>query len=225
MRSSKLELAMQAPENTLTVNLVLRKTYLLLSLTLILSAVTAAYATITHAAPSLPIMLIGMFGFYFLTIALRNSSWGVLAIFAYSSFMGYTLGPVLNLFLHNYANGAELIATAFGATGVIFLGMSAYALISRKNFSYLGGFIAVTSMVLFMAGLLGVFFNMPVFQLLISGGFAVISAAFILFTTNQIINGGERNYIMATISLYIAFFNLFVSLLRIFGAFAGNSRN
>ena len=224
MRPSNLELAFQTPATSVEVNSVLRKTYFLLSLTLMLSAATAAYSMISHAAPNVAVLLVGMFGFYFLTIALRNSPWGVLAIFAYSGFMGYTLGPVLNAFISTYANGTELIATAFGATSVIFLGMSAYAVISRQNFSYLGGFIAVTSMILFLGSLLGLFFNMPIFQLLISGGFAVISAAFILFTTNQIINGGERNYIMATISLYIAFFNLFVSLLRIFGAFAGNNR-
>ena len=223
MRSSKFELSLANPAS-LEVNAVLRKTYFLLSITLMLSAITAAYATMTNAAPNFAVMLIGMFGFYFLTIALRNSPWGVLAIFAYTGFMGYTLGPVLNFYIHNYANGTELIAMALGATSVIFLGLSAYALISRKNFSYLGGFIAITSMVLFLAMLLGLFFQMPIFQLLISGGFAVISAAFILFTTNQIINGGERNYLMATISLYIAFFNLFTSLLRIFGAFGGNSR-
>lgn len=223
MRSSKLELSLANP-TSVEVNSVLRKTYFLLSLSLMLSAVTAVYATVTNANPNLAILLVGMFGFYFLTIALRNSPWGVLAVFAYAGFMGYTLGPILNMVISSYANGAELIATAFGATGVIFLGLSGYALVSRQNFSYLGGFIAITSLVLFMAGLLGIFFHMPILQLLISGGFAVISAAFILFTTNQIINGGERNYIMATISLYIAFFNLFVSLLRIFSAFAGNSR-
>ena len=140
MRSSKFELALENPASV-EVNTVLRKTYFLLSLTLLLSAVTATYSTISNANPNIAVLLIGMFGFYFLTVALRNSSWGVLAIFAYSGFMGYTLGPVLNMFIQNYANGAELIATALGATGVIFLGMSAYALISRQNFSYLGGFI------------------------------------------------------------------------------------
>ncbi len=222
---SKLEIAVPANENSLVINGVLRKTYLLLSLTLTFSAFTALLSMTHHAAPNIAVVLIGMFGFYFLTVALRNSIWGLLSIFAYTGFMGYTLGPILNLFIQNYANGTELIATSLGATGAIFLGMSAYALVSRKDFSYLGGFIAITSMVLFLAGLLGLFFSMPIFQLLISGGFAVVSAAFILFTTHQIISGCERNYIMATISLYIAFFNLFVSLLRILGAFSGNSRN
>jgi modulator of FtsH protease len=216
-------------ESVLAVNRVLRNTYFLLSLTLLFSAATAAYATISNAPPiGFVGLLVGMFGLYFLTVWLRNSAWGILAIFAYTGFLGYTLGPILNFYIHNFSNGAQIIGTSLGATGVIFLGLSGYVLTTRKDFSYLGGFITVAIITAFLIGLGAMLFNLPALQLIISGAFAVISSAFILYTTSQIINNGERNYIMATISLYIAIFNLFVSLLRILSFFGGggsSSRN
>jgi len=208
----------------LIVNKVIRNTYLLLSLTLIFSAITAFFAMVTNAQPNVLVMIAGMFGLYFWVIAARKSKWGLLAIFVYTGFMGYMLGPVLNFYLAAYVNGFQLIMGALGATGIIFLGLSSYALITRKDFSYLAGFIAIACIAAFIAGLIAVFTNMPVLQLLVSGAFALISAGYILFMTSQIVNGGERNYIIAAITLYIAFFNLFVSLLRIFAAFSGNSR-
>ncbi len=226
MPSSPVSIA-RRPEAGLAVNRVLRNTYFLLSLTLLFSVGTAVYATITQA-PSLGIigLLVGMFGLYFLTIWLRNSAWGLLAIFAYTGFMGYSLGPILNFYIHNFSNGTQIIMTSLGATGLIFMGLSAYVLTTRKDFSFLGGFITVAVITAFLMGLAGLIFQMPMLQLIISGAFAVISSAFILYTTSQIINDGERNYIMATISLYIAIFNLFLSLLRILSFFGGgNSRN
>lgn len=208
----------------LIVNKVIRNTYLLLSLTLFFSAIMAFFAMVTNAQPSALLMIIGMFGLYFWVIAARRSKWGLLAIFVYTGFMGYMLGPVLNFYLAAYLNGFQLIMGALGATGAIFVGLSAYALITRKDFSYLAGFIAVACIAAFITGLIAIFTNMPTLQLLVSGAFALISAGYILFMTSQIVNGGERNYIIATITLYIAFFNLFVSLLRIFAAFSGNSR-
>lgn len=227
MRSQNLSLARDA-KSIVEINRVLRNTYFLLSLTLLFSAGTATYAFLTNAASMGPLVLIvGMFGLYFLTVWLRNSAWGILAIFAYTGFLGYTLGPVLNFYIHNFTNGPQIIGTALGSTGLIFLGLSAYVLTTRKDFSYLGGFITAAVIGAFIVSLGALFFNIPLLQLIISGAFAVISSAFILYTTSQIIHDGERNYIMATISLYIAIFNLFVSLLRIFGAFSGNgsSRN
>ena len=214
----------RAASTPITINSVLRKTYLLLSLILFFSAVTAYFSMITNAMPNAFLLIIGMFGLYFWVIKARNSKWGILAIFVYAGYMGYFLGPVLNYYLHTYVNGMQLVGTAFGATGTIFLGLSGYALVSRKDFSYLGGFISIACIIAFVAAIIGMFTNMPTLQLLISGAFAVISAGFILFETSQIINGGERNYIIATVTLYIAIFNLFVSLLRIFGAFAGVKR-
>jgi modulator of FtsH protease len=210
--------------NVLAANKVIRHTYLLLSLTLLFSAITAFFSMITYAQPNVLLLIAGMFGLYFWVIAARRSKWGILAIFVYTGFMGYMLGPVLNFYLASYVNGFQLIMAALGSTGVIFAGLSAYALVTRKDFSYLGGFIAVACITAFIAGLIAAFTHMPMLQLLVAFAFALISSGYILFMTSQIVNGGERNYIIATITLYIAFFNLFVSLLRIFAAFAGNSR-
>ncbi len=214
-----------ARESALAVNKVLRNTYLLLSATLLFSGATAYYSMISGVQLSIVVLLVGMFGLYFLTMSLRNSAWGLVAIFAYTGFMGFTLGPVLNMYIHQFSNGPQLVMTSLATTGLIFFGLSAYTLISRKDFSYMGGFLAVAILSAFVLGLFGMFFHWPLLQLVISGAFAVISSAYILFTTSSIINGGERNYISATISLYIAIFNLFVSLLRILSAFTGGSRN
>jgi modulator of FtsH protease len=207
----------------LSTHQVLRNTYFLLSLTLLFSAGTATFAMLINAAPvNLIVLLVGIFGLQFLTIKLRNSIWGLASIFAFTGFMGYTLGPILNFYLQAFSNGGQIIMTALGSTGLIFLGLSAYAMVSRKDFGYLGGFLFAAAMVAFMAGLGGIFFNMPILNLVVSGAFALIASGYILFTTSQIIHGGEKNYIMAAISLYVALFNLFVSLLRILAAFAGN---
>ena len=136
--------------------------------------------------------------------------------------MGYMLGPIINMYLHAYTNGAQLVGTAMGTTAVIFFALSGYALVSKKDYNYLGGFIFVMSLVAFLGGLGAIIFNIPALQLLISGVFALVSSAYILFTMSQLIHGGETNYIAATITLYVAIFNLFVSLLRIFAAFSGN---
>lgn len=224
MRPNIFNPAVTTSSDTLAINRVMRNTYFLLGLTLMFSALMAIFAVHTNANPGFLVLIVGMFGFYFLTISLRNSIWGIAAIFAYTGFMGYTLGPVLNMYLHEYVNGMALIATAFGTTGIIFLALSAYALTTRKDFSYLGGFLMVAILAAFLLSIAGMFFQMPILQLLISGLFAVLMSAFILYQTSALIHGGERNYIIATIGLYISIFNLFVSLLQILGAFAGNRR-
>ncbi len=210
-------------ESALATNRVLRNTYFLLSLTLLFSGASAAFAMMANAkSPGIVITLVGMFGLLFLTRKLRNSAWGLVSIFAFTGFMGYLLGPIINMYLHTYVNGAQLVMTALGGTGVIFLGLSAYAITTRKDFSYLGGFLFVAILVAFLGGIGAAIFNLPMLQLVVSGAFVLLSSALILFQTSLIINGGERNYIMATITLYIAIFNLFVSLLNILGAFSGN---
>jgi modulator of FtsH protease len=128
----------------------------------------------------------------------------------------------LNFYIHQFANGPELVMTALGATGVIFFTLSAYVLTTRKSFSYMGGFLAIAVMTAFLAGLASMIFNLPTLSLLVSGVFVLVSSGFILYHTSEIIQGGERNYIVATISLYIAIFNLFVNLLRLLSVFAGN---
>ena len=201
---------------------VLRSTYFLLSLTLMFSALTASLSVAAHAHPGFLITIAGMFGLSYLTQKLRYSPWGIVAIFAFTGFMGYTLGPILGMVLRSFANGGQIIMTSLGATGLIFLTLSGYVLTTRKNFSYMSGFLFVATMVVFLAAIAGIFIKVPVFNLIISGAFALISSAYILYTTSEIINGGETNYIMATTSLYISIFNLFVSLIQILSAFAGN---
>lgn len=207
-------------ESVLSTNSVLRNTYLLLSLTFLFSAGTAYLSWVTQVGPMNPLLLIvGMYGLMFLTQALRNSGWGLVAIFAFTGFLGYTLGPILSFYTSTFSNGHQLIMMALGATGIIFFGLSGYALVTRKDFSYLAGFLFVVTMTAVLAMIAGFFFQMPALFLGISALFVLISSGMILFQTSQIIHGGETNYIMATISLYVSLYNLFLSLLQIFGAF------
>ncbi len=211
--------------SALATNSIIRNTYILLSLTLLFSAVTAGVAMATHA-PMLNVwfVLIGYFGLLFLTRSLRNSAWGILAIFALTGFMGYTLGPILNIYIAHYSNGSQLVAYAMGSTGVIFLGLSGYALSTRKDFSYLGGFITAGILIAFIAGIANIFLGMPGLALAVSSMFVLLMCGYILYQTSALIHGGETNYIMATVSLYVAIYNLFTSLLQLLGVFAGNER-
>jgi len=137
-------------------------------------------------------------------------------VFALTGFMGYTLGPILNSYL-SLPNGGQLVMTAMGATGVIFLGLSAYALTSRKDFSFMGGFLMVGILVAFLAGLGAIFFELPGLSLAVSAMFVLLMSGLILYETSNIIHGGETNYIMATVTLFVAIFNLFTSLLHLLG--------
>lgn len=215
----------QATQSVLATNRVLRNTYILLGLTLLFSALTSGLAMISNAPPLNPfVTLIGYFGLLFLTNFLRNSAWGILSIFALTGFMGYTLGPILNHYIQAFSNGHELIMMSLGSTGLIFFALSGYALVSRKDFSFMAGFLMVGMLVAFLASLGALFFHIPGLMLAVSGMFVLLSSALILFQTSQIIHGGETNYIMATITLYISLYNLFISLLQLFGAFSGGDR-
>ena len=206
----------------LTTNKLIRNTYTLLSLTLLFSAATAGLAVVLNLPPLGPIItLVGYFGLLFLTTKLRNSVWGLASVFALTGFMGLTLGPIINLYLH-MANGGQLVMTALGGTGAIFLGLSAYALTTRKDFSFMGGFLFVGIMVAFLLGIAAMIFSMPMMALAVSGMFILLMSGFILYQTSQMVHGGETNYIMATISLYVSIYNLFLSLLQILSAFSGN---
>ncbi len=208
--------------SVLSTNSVLRKTYALLSVTLLFSALAAGWSMMTGAPPMNPILIIiGYFGLLFLTSALRKSPWGIVAVFALTGLMGYTLGPILNFYISEFSNGSQLILTTFGGTGLIFFGLSAYALTTKKDFSYLSGFIFAAFIVAFLASILTFFFQMPILYVLISGVFILLSSAYLLFQTSMIINGGEQSYIMATVGLYVALFNIFVNLLQILSVFAG----
>jgi modulator of FtsH protease len=210
-------------ESILATNKVLRNTYLLLGLTFLFSSFTAYASFANNARPFNPLVfIIGIYGLMFLTNALKNSVWGLVSVFAFTGFMGYSLGPILNSYVHNFSNGPQLIATALGGTGLIFFGLSGYVLTTRKDFSYLGGFLFVGVMLAFLAMIANIFFQVPALSLGISAAFVLISSGLILFQTSEIINGGETNYISATVSLFVSIYNLFMSLLNLLGAFSGN---
>ncbi len=222
MNRNNVSVLSNKAESALATNKVLRNTYLLLGATFIFSAFTAFLSTAAHTRQLNPLLfIVGAYGLIFLTQALRNSAWGLVSVFAFTGFMGYTLGPILNMFLLHYANGGQLVGTALGGTGVIFFALSGYALTTRQDFSYLGGFLFVGMMVAFLAMIGGIFFQIPALQLMVSAAFMLISSGLILFQTSEIIHGGETNYISATVSLYVSIYNVFISLLNILGAFSG----
>ncbi|OUM25512.1 Bax inhibitor-1/YccA family protein [Pseudomonas putida] len=196
---------------------VLRNTYSLLALTLAFSGVMAFVAQQMRVGyPNVFVVLIGFYGLFFLTNKLRDSAWGLVSTFALTGFMGFILGPILNRYL-GMAGGAEVVSSAFAMTALVFGGLSAYVLITRKDMSFLSGFITAGFFVLLGAVVASFFFQISGLQLAISAGFVLFSSVCILFQTSAIIQGGERNYIMATISLYVSIYNLFVSLLQLFG--------
>lgn len=198
-------------------NTVLRNTYGLLALTLAFSGLVAFISQqMNMPHPGMILTLVGFYGLFFLTMKLRNSGWGLLSTFALTGFMGFTLGPILNMYM-GMPNGGSVISSAFAMTAFVFTGLSAYVLITRKDMSFLNGFITVGFFVLLGAMVAGLIFDISGLQLLISAGFVLFSSAMILYQTSEIIHGGERNYIMATISLYVSIYNLFLSLLSILG--------
>lgn len=214
--------ASRSEASILSSNKVLRNTYLLLSMTLLFSAATAGMAMVLNLPhPGMIITMVGYFGLLFLTNKYSRSSLGLLFVFALTGFMGLTLGPILNMYLSAFSNGHELIMTALGGTGVIFLGLSGYALSSRKDFSFLGGFLMVGVLVAFLAGLGAIFFAIPALSLAVSAMFILLMSGMILYQTSEIIHGGENNYILATVTLYISIYNLFLSLLHLLSAFGG----
>lgn len=205
----------------LTTNKVLKNTYALLALTLLFSAFTAGIA-MQYNVPSFGLFtLVGYFALLFLTTKFRDSGLGLVFVFALTGFMGLTLGPILNMYLAT-TNGSQLVMTALGGTGAIFLALSGYVLTTRKDFSFMGGFLMVGILVAFLAGLAAMIFNMPTLSLAVSGMFVLLMSGLILYQTSEIIHGGETNYIMATVTLYISIYNLFLSLLQILGIFGGD---
>jgi modulator of FtsH protease len=212
---------LNSPASSIATTRVLRNTYALLALTLLFSSVTAGISMALNLPhPGLVLTLVGYFGLLFLTTRFRNSGIGLAMVFALTGFMGYTLGPLLNAYL-SLSNGPQLVMTALGGTGVVFLGLSGYALVSRKDFSFMGGFLMVGILVAFLAGLGAVFFEIPALSLAVSAMFVLLMAGLILYETSNIIHGGETNYIMATVTLYVAIYNLFTSLLHLLGATGG----
>jgi len=213
--------ATHSQEALLSTNKVIRNTYMLLSITLLFSAVTAGTSMALNLPhPGLLVTLGGFFGLLFLTSKFKDSATGLVFIFALTGFMGYTLGPILNAYL-SLPNGSQIVMSAMGLTGTLFLGLSGYALTSRKDFSYMGSFLMVGIIVAFVAGLGAFFFEMPGLSLAVSAMFVLLMSGLILYETSNIINGGETNYIMATVTLFVSIFNLFTSLLHLLGFLHG----
>jgi len=212
----------RSEQSVLATNKVLRNTYTLLSMTLMFSALCAGIAVMINMPPmGMIITLVGYFGLLFLTTRLRNSAWGLVSVFALTGFMGLTLGPIISMYL-SIPNGDQIVMTAMGGTGVIFLGLSGYALTTRKDFSFMGGFLMVGILVAFLAGIASMFLSMPGLSLAVSAMFVLLMSGLILYQTSAIIHGGETNYIMATVTLYISIYNLFLSLLQLLGALGGD---
>lgn len=201
---------------------VIRNTYLLLSMILLFSALMAGLAmTLNLPHPGLLITLAGYFGLLFLTSHLRNSAWGLLAVFGLTGFMGLTLGPIISAYVSYLPNGSQVVMLAMGGTGAVFVGLSVYALTTRMDFSFMGGCVMIGILVAFLAGIGAYLFHLPSLALAVSAMFVLLMSGYILYETSAIVHGGETNYIMATVGLFVAIYNLFTSLLHLLGAFSG----
>ena len=206
----------------LSTHKVLRNTYMLLAATLLFSAITAgASMALGLPHPGLIVTLVGYFGLLFLTTKLRNSAGGIVSVFALTGFMGYTLGPILSHYLA-LPNGTQIVSMAMGGTALIFGVLSGVALVTRKDFSFMSSFLMVGIIVAFLAGLAAIFFQMPMMSLAVSAAFVLLMSGLILYQTSEIIHGGETNYIMATVTLFVSIFNLLTSLLHLLGFASGD---
>ncbi|MCU7839224.1 MAG: Bax inhibitor-1/YccA family protein [Candidatus Thiodiazotropha sp. (ex Troendleina suluensis)] len=215
--------ATRSSESVLSTNKLIKNTYILLSMTLLFSAVTAT-ASVLLAVPGWTYMasLIGaMVLIWFVLPRTANSSAGLGVIFGITGLMGFGLGPILNHYL-SMANGSQIVGTAMAGTGIIFLGLSGYALTSKRDFNFMGGFLMAGLLVVFIAILAGLFINLPALHLAISAVVIMLMSGFILYDTSRMVHGGETNYIMATIGLYLNIYNLFVHLLALLGALSSD---
>ncbi|MGM7317546.1 Bax inhibitor-1/YccA family protein [Idiomarina sp. ST10R2A5] len=209
-------------ESTLAVNKVLRNTYTLLAMTLAFSAVVATISTMMNLPyPGLIITLVAYFGLLFGIHKTKDSGMGIVLTFALTGFLGYTLGPILNMAL-SMPGGGEMVATALGGTALTFFATSAYVLTTKKDMSKLGGLVTAGIIMVFVAMLANLFFQLPALQLAISAIMIPLMAMLIMWQTSDIINGGERNYILATVTLYVSIYNLFLSMLQLLMAFGGD---
>ena len=206
----------------ITVNKVLRNTYGLLSLTLLFSAAVAGLSMVNSwPHPGLIVTLVGFYGLLFLIHRFRNSALGIALVFAMTGFMGLTIGPIINIYLSVVPNGSQLVMLALGGTGTIFIGLSGYALVTRKNFSFIGGMLFTGILTAFLLGLVALLFSIPALSLAVSAMFVLLMSGLILYQTSAIIHGGETNYVLATVTLFVAIYNLFLSLLQLLGLFGG----
>ena len=207
--------------STLEINKVLRSTYMLLSMTLVFSAIIAAVSVALNLpSPGLILTLVGVYGLMFLTYKTANSSMGILSVFAFTGFLGYTIAPLIS-----YAVGTgagDLVVISLGGTGLIFFALSGYALTTKKDMSFLNGMLFAGFWVLIIAMVANMFLQIPAIGLAISAMFILFSSAIILKQTSDIIHGGERNYILATVTLFVSLYNIFSSLLHILLSLTGS---
>lgn len=212
-----------AGQSVLATNKVLRNTYLLLAMTLFTSAVTAGVAMATGAQPVHWLLMLAVFiGGPFVISYLRDSVWALPLTFAFTAFMGYVLGPILSLYL-SLPNGPQIVMAAFGTTAVAFVGLSAYAIATRKDFSFMGGFLMVGLLVVLAAIIANIFLQIPALSLTISSAAVLLMSGMILFDTSRMIHGGETNYVVMTVSLFANIYVMFVHLLNLFAAFSGGN--
>jgi modulator of FtsH protease len=213
----------QQRESALATNSVIRNTYLLLSITLLFSAVTAGVSMALQMPAMTYLVSIGV-AFVLIWFVLpkhANKASGLAVVFGITGLLGFSLGPILNMYLA-LPNGSQVIATALGGTGAIFLALSFYALSTKRDFSFLGGFLFTGFVVILLAALANIFLAIPALSLTISAAVIMIMSGFILYDTSRMINGGETNYIMATVGLYMSIFNIFINLLHILGIAGGD---
>ncbi len=201
-----------------TTNKLIRNTYMLLSMTLLFSAVTATLSVMLQMPPITYLVSVGMAIALMWLVLPRsaNSGAGIGVVFAITGLLGFALGPILSMYL-KLPHGPQLVATALGGTGAIFLGLSAYALTTRRDFNFMGGFLFVGMLVVLGASLANIFLAIPAMSLAVSAVVVMLMSGFILFDTSRMIHGGVDNYILATVSLYMNIFNLFISLLQLLG--------
>jgi len=210
-------------DSALATNKLIRNTYTLLSATLLFSALMAGVSVMLRVPPMGYLLSIGA-AFLLIWLVLprtANSAAGLGVVFAITGLMGFALGPIISLYL-GLPNGSQIVGTAFGGTAAIFLGLSGYALVSRRDFSFMGGFLFTGIIVVLLAALANIFLAIPALSLALSAAIIFIMSGFILYDTSRMVNGGETNYIHATVSLYLSIFNIFVSLLQLLGIMGGD---
>lgn len=208
-------------------NKVLRNTYMMLALTMVPTIIGAFVGTsidfsFMAASPIMSSLLMfgAMIGMLFAVSALRNSVWGIVAMLGFTFIAGVFLGPILQVALQ-LKNGAQLIGMAAGGTGIIFFSLATIATVTKKDFSFMGKFLFIGLIMLIVASLANIFFQIPALSLTISAIAVMLFSAYILFDVSRIVNGGETNYVMATLALYMNIYNLFISLLQLLMAFGG----
>lgn len=220
--SNQAHISTARSESVLATNKVLRNTYMLLGMTLGFSAFVAYIsASMGLPHPGFLITIVGFYGLLFLVHKTANSSAGLLSVFALTGFMGYTLGPILGMISAIGPQGDQIIMMALGGTALIFFSLSAYVLTTKKDMSFLGGMMMALFVVLIVGVIANLFMQMPALGLAISALFILFSAGAILMQTSAIINGGERNYVLATVTLYVSIYNIFLSLINLLMAFTG----